>query len=130
MGQLRRNKSDKLDSLVIAQFCAKMKPKLWNPPSPEQKQLRDLIRHRQALKKTIVQQKNRLASCRNEAVGDSLKRLIAQIEAEIASLEKQIQAHINAHPKLKEESFLLKSIKGIGDITAAILIAEMYDLAN
>ena len=75
-----------------------------------------------------MQQKNRLASCRNQTVRDSLKRLIAQIEAEIASLEKQIQAHINAHSKLKEEWLLLKSIKGIGERSAAILLSAIDDI--
>lgn len=130
MSQLRRNKSDKLDSLVIAQFCLRMTPKLWTPPTEDEKKLRSLVRHRQALKKTLVQQKNRLASCRDQTVRASLKRLIEQIEAEIKSLEKQTQAHIDAHSELKEKQVLLKSIKGIGNATAALLMAEMYDLAK
>lgn len=33
MSQLRRNKTDKLDSLVIAQFCLAMTPKEWVAPT-------------------------------------------------------------------------------------------------
>lgn len=130
ISQLRRNKNDKLDSLVIAQFCAAINPKEWIPPTPEQRQLRALMRHSQALKKTLTAQKNRLASCRDERVRQSLLRIIEQLEAEIAQLEQEIQQHIDSYPHLAEQQQLLITIKGIGKGTAALLMAEMYDLAE
>ncbi len=130
MSQLRRNKNDKLDSLVIAQFCAAINPKEWIPPTPEQRQLRALMRHSQALKKTLTAQKNRLATCRDERVRQSLLRIIEQLEAEIAQLQQEIQQHIDSHPPLAEQKELLITIKGIGEHTAALLMAEMYDLAE
>lgn len=130
ISQLRRNKNDKLDSLVIAQFCAAVNPKEWIPPTPEQRQLRALIRHSAALKKTLTAQKNRLATCRDERVRQSLLRIIEQLEAEIALLQQEIQQHIDTHPALAEQKELLITIKGIGEHTAALLMAEMYDLAE
>ena len=38
--------------------------------------------------------------------------------------------YIDSHPELKEEQQLLISIKGIGAKSAAVLMAEMYDLAR
>lgn len=130
ISQLRRNKNDKLDSLVIAQFCAAINPKEWIPPTAEQRQLRALMRHSQALKKTLTAQKNRLATCRDERVRQSLLRIIEQLEAEIEGLQQEIQQHIDTHPALAEQKELLITIKGIGEHTAALLMAEMYDLAE
>ena len=127
---MRRNKNDKLDSLVIAQFCAAIKPKEWIPPTAEQRQLRALLRHLQALKKTLTAQKNRLATCRDERVRQSLLRIIEQLESEIAQLDQQIQQHIDTHPHLAEQQQLLITPGGIGERTAALLMAEMYDLAS
>ena len=45
MSQLRRNKNDKLDSDVIVEFCAKMKPDPWMPLSESERKLRNLVMH-------------------------------------------------------------------------------------
>ena len=71
--QLRRNKTDKQDSEIIADFCAAMDPDEWIPPSDDQKKLRALVRHLEGLKKTLTQQKNRLASCKDKDVKSSLQ---------------------------------------------------------
>lgn len=130
MSQLRRNKTDKLDSEVIADFCAQMKPNAWTPPSPEQRKLRSLVRHRDALHKTLTQQKNRLASCGDEDVQRSLQRIIDSLTGELQHLEAQIEQFIQTQPALQEQQALLCSIKGIGTVAATKLLAEMYDLAT
>jgi transposase len=129
MSQLRRNKTDKLDADVIAQFCQALKPKLWTPPTPDQHHLRALVRHQQALQKSLTQYKNRLAVTRHALVRDSIKTLIESLTAEIERLDQQIQNFIEQTPDLKEQQTLLISINGIGIKTATILLAEMYDLA-
>ena len=128
--QLRRNKTDPLDSEVIAQFCAAVEPEAWTPPTPEQRHLRALVRHRQTLQKSLTQQSNRLATCREPAVRASLERMSAFLEAEIEQVEQQIQAFIQQQADLKRQYDLLNSIKGIGPKTAVVLLAEMYDLAD
>lgn len=128
--QLRRNKTDKLDGEVIAQFCQALKPKLWQPPSPEQRKLRALVRHQHALQKSLTQQKNRLAVATEPEVRASLQTLIATLQTELEHLADQIQTLIDHTPPLKEQHQLLTSIKGIGPKSATGLLAEMYDLAD
>jgi transposase len=128
--QLRRNKTDPLDSEVIAQFCVALKPALWRPPTPEQRQLRALVRHQRALLKTLTQQTNRQATCKEPAVKASLKRIIETLQTEIEQIRQQIEAFIQEQPELKQQYDLLISIKGIGPTCAAVLLAEMYDLAD
>ena len=130
MSQMRRSKTDPLDAAVIADFCRTQEPKLWTPPSPEQRKLRALVRHLEALKKSRTQQRNRLATCRDAEVKASLKTVLKVIEAEIEQIQKRLEDFFDDHPELKENRQLLESIKGIGQKTAIHLLAEMYDLAQ
>ena len=113
MSQLQRNKTDKLDSKVIAGFCQALKPRAWRPPSASQRKLRSLVRHREALVKTRTQQKNRLASCRDEDVRTSLESLIAILDAEIERNEKLKQELMGMiqgkEKKLANESFVQRA---------------------
>ena len=130
MSQLRRSKTDPLDGDVIADFCDTQKPDLWQPPTAEQKKLRALVRHMEALKKSRTQQQNRLATCRDDEVRASLEMVLATLQKEIERLEKRIRDFIDQHPDLKQKKELLASIKGFGEQTAIHILAEMYDLST
>jgi transposase len=47
------------------------------------------------------------------------------LEEQVASLKKRLQQHIQAHNSLAEQEKLLVSITGIGQKTAAIVLAEI-----
>ena len=128
ISQLRRSKTDPIDGDVIADFCQTQKPTAWTPPTAQQKKLRALVRHLEALKKGYRQQHNRLETCRDEDVRGSLATILAAIEAEIQQVQEQIEQLIDQDPDLKEKRNLLVSIKGIGETTANLILAEMYDL--
>ncbi len=72
---------------------------------------------------------NRLSSGISiDAVRRSLEEHIAYLVEEIKQTEKMIREHINNHPDLKEQSELLNSIPGIGNTTAALLLAEIVNI--
>lgn len=128
--QLRRNKTDKLDSAVIADFCATQHPAPWTPPSAAQQTLRSLTRHREALLKTRTQQTNRRSTCSEPLVQKSLDTIIGALDHEIAQVETQIADLVEQQTQFRQELALLTSIPGIGAQTAVKLMAELYDLAT
>lgn len=128
MSQMRRSKTDAIDADVIADFCRTQVPKQWIPPSPQQRKLRALVRHLEALKKTRTQQQNRLGTCRDTEVAASLKTILQTIDQEIEQTQKRLKAFFDQYPDLKAKRQLLESIKGFGEQTATHLLAEMYDL--
>lgn len=128
MSQLRRSKTDPLDGDVIADFCRTQQPPIWTPPTTDQKKLRALVRHLEALKKSRTQQCNRLDTSRDPEVQASLEMLVAVIETEIKQVQARIREFIDQHPDLKNKKELLESIKGFGEKTAIHILAEMYDL--
>jgi len=124
--QLRRNKTDRLDAAVIADFCRTQNPVPWQPPPPTVRDLQMMTRHLEALLDMRTEERNRLQSgVTAPVVVAAIEQHITFLDTQIADLERQIAGHLDQHPDLKQQRDLLVSIPGIGDTTAAKLIAEI-----
>jgi transposase len=133
--QLRRNKTDRLDAEIIADFCVTQHPPLWSPPSPAQRELQTLVRHLADLEDDRQRQRNRLHGLRHAiysspTVQDNLQQQIAFLTTQIDQVKQAIQDHIDRHPDLKQQRDLLDSIQGIGPLTAAKLLGEYGDMSQ
>jgi transposase len=131
--QLRRNKTDGVDAAVLADFCRTQAPPLWQPPDPSWVELRALVRHLDDLTSDRQRQRNRCDAVRHSAQPSPtiVRNLEAQIDflsQQIETVKQQIQDHIDQHPDLRQQRDLLASIKGIGAVTAAKLLAEFRDM--
>jgi transposase len=74
-------------------------------------------------------EENRLSSgIAVEAVRESGEGLISYLSEQIKKTEALIRDHIDRHPRLKRQSELLDTIPGIGEATAAALLAEVPDI--
>jgi transposase len=125
---MQRNKTDKLDSAVIACFCRTHRPKAWQPLSDTQRRLRALVRHRDDLLQTQLQQQNRLRDTTDTVVRASLEALIEVVAKQLEAVERAIKEHLAADSELRTNLQLLTSIVGIGMITAAKLLAELGEI--
>jgi len=129
--QLRRTKTDRVDAVVIAQYCATMQPRPWQPPAPEIAQLQALARRREDLLAMRTQERNRSQLPSTPvAVQESQKAVVAMLGEQIKATEAQLRAHCRQHPGLQAKLDLLLSIPSIGFITAVILLGEIGDLSN
>lgn len=123
--QLRRNKTDAADSCLLADFCLAMEPGNWHPLPPEIKHLQALTRRIEVLEQILLSEQNRLSESAPREVKPSLRRMIENLEQEIAEVKKLIKEHIDNNPDLKQQIELLQSIPGIGEKTARTLLAEL-----
>ena len=126
--QLTRSKTDQIDADLIAHFTATQQPPAWTPPAPEIRQLQALVRRLDALHGMRTQEANRLAA--GVAVADvraSIETVLASLDAQIAHVQQLIRQHLDQHPGLRTQRDLLTTIPGIGETTAAVLIAELFD---
>jgi transposase len=131
LAQGARNKTDKADAQLLADYCRKEQPPLWRMAAPEVRELTALVRHLDNLKQLEVQQTNRLAEASVSAlVAQSLQTLITQTQAQIATVGAAIKTHIAGHPGLKADAALLESIPGVGSTLAAHLLAELPDVTQ
>src|SRR5919206_3297320 len=85
---MQRNKTDKLDSAVIASFCATHQPTAWQPLSAEQRRLRALVRHREDLLQTRLQQQNRLRDTTDTVVRASLEAVAEGVAKQLEAVER------------------------------------------
>lgn len=126
----RRNKTDRLDAWLIADFCRSQHPVQWLPPAPEMRALRSMAHRYDALMKMRQQEINRLKSgAYTPAMTAQTRQHIAQLKTQLVAVERLIGDHIKAHRSLQRLSHLLASIPGIGLKTAWRILAEIQDIA-
>lgn len=129
--KLRRNKTDKADAALIAQYCQREAPSLWSPAPESFKGLQALTCRLEDLQANFFQEKNRLqAGEKNPEVIYSLKAHLAMLEEMIRDTKSSIQSHIDHDPDLKRDQELLVSIPGIGKLTAAKILGEVRDIKD
>jgi len=110
----RRNKTEKLDAKLIADFCRSQKPEAWTPPSAEIRQLQALERHLIELEEAHQQVADRLRNQIDlpEIVVKQLHDQNAILVQHIEQAKKLIQDHIDQHPQLRGHHDLINSNPG------------------
>ena len=127
--KLSRGKTDVLDAKLIAEFTARMQPVLWHPQTQAFEEIRGLTRALDNLKRSLRRESNQLHSVlrstpRVECVRVSLEFRIAFLKNQQAQLEVELERLILETPEVAADFALLKSIPGIGVVTASLLLAE------
>lgn len=118
-----RSKTDKIDARVIARFCAERRPERWQAPSKMVRSLRALVRRRDALIELRTEELNRRDSASEPRVLQSISQVIAHLDDQVASIERQIRDHIDSDPTLKDQRKLLETVPGIGKVVSAMLLS-------
>ena len=93
----------------------------------EIRELQALVRRLEALHEMRTQETNRLASGAATTAVARYTTVIETLTDEIAAVQQQIRDHFTQHPGLRGQRDLLTSIPGIGETTAAVLLAELFD---
>ena len=126
--ELARNKTDKADAALIARFCRAHVPPAWNPPAPH---LRELVRRCDALKTARVQELNRRKSgFASPAVAASIAAHIAWLDEQIETVMGEVRRLVASDPVLSKNLALVRSITGFGEVSGAILLAELPNIAE
>jgi transposase len=120
----KRNKTDRADAELIAEFVATQQPPAWQPPSEDQARLQALVRRLEDVQRLLRAEKNRLHEAA-PAVSTSIQRLIKLLQTEVQTLLKQIQHSLENDPTLRRQSQLLCSIPGVAWLSAARVLAEL-----
>lgn len=123
--RLLRTKTDKVDAELISIYAALVKPAATEKMPIELKELRSLVRHLEYLIERRAQAKNRLEAASNILVAKSIKDAIRHDDEQIEEMEKKIHDHTDKHKGLKDNIELLKTIPGISDTTARVLLCEI-----
>jgi len=123
-------KNDVIDAKVIRMFADAVNPKLLPAANDTQQALDAQVHRREQLVKQRAMEKQHLETVGNKDAVRSIKRTITFLDKEIERIEKTIKALIKADSTLTEKVDRLSAIKGIGDITALTLIADLPELGQ
>lgn len=126
--ELSKIKSDKADAKLIARFCSKMNPTPWKAKPKHVRQLQALVNRLDAVQSLKQQEENRLLVAVNATVIRSIESVLKMLNEQISQLEKKIRQHIKDHDDLNSNDKLLQSIPGIGEKTAAKVLAFLGDV--
>lgn len=126
--ELLRGKTDRTDAKLLATYGHRHVDQLrvWTPTPPAQRRLQALVRRLQDLQEIEQMERNRL-EVSDTSVQPSIHELLAHIEQQITETLRAIKQHIDDDPDLRGRRDLLVSIDGIGERTAALLLAELGD---
>jgi transposase len=122
-------KTDKLDAHLLARYgkAAELQPSVL--PSTDIQHLSALMSRRRQLIQILSMEKNHsLSTALN--LRPRLQEHIAWLEQELDRLTEEIQQAIQATPLFKEKEHILRSAKGVGRITASILLSDLPELGQ
>lgn len=124
-----KSKNDKIDAEGLARMGAEQQLAEWSAASPDMYSLRLLTRQHEDLQKSITSFSNQLHAIehgmyRYADIEKTYSQTISQLQTLLKDVEAAISESIKANRQLKEKVDLLCVIKGVGELTAATIIAE------
>jgi transposase len=123
-------KTDRIDAEVLCAFGEALRPSTIGPSQLEQEHLRELESQRRHLSRLLVMEQNRGARLADSSVRVLNRRLIDRIKKQIEQLDLLIKNHIQQSPELSAKAAKLTAISGVGERTAALLLAQMPELGQ
>ena len=126
------SKTDRLDAKALALYGYERGDRLdlFTPQSKHSLTLYELVQRRKDLKKMLVAEKNRFQAPRADVIKESCRVMIESITAQIATVTREINVLIDQDPTLKPKKDVLKTVPGIGDVTANELLVLLPELGK
>jgi transposase len=126
---LQRSKTDRLDAEMLLLFAERMPFIRWQAPSDKQLELRSISRRVQALLESVRAEKNRLHAAMHvngtEVVRKSIRASLKALARQIEQLRTAALKVIASDPLLARCNGLLVTCKGIGQVSAISILAEL-----
>jgi transposase len=125
-------KTDALDAKALSLYGAERSERLrlFEPSDESSSELYELTQRRKDLQQILVAEKNRQQAPTAKHVKESHEKMISTISEQVTLLDDRINSVINNNEALLEKKTTLKTIPGIGDITANSLIALLPELGT
>ena len=129
-----KSKNDSIDSKGLSRMGAEQQLRRWQPLSKTIYELRLLTRHHEALNKLLTTINNQLHCTEYSQFSDKQiitqqKKLIRLIEKQIIETTQSIEAAIAKDEQLSERRKKICTIKGVGVLTFATVVAETNGFA-
>lgn len=123
-------KTDRVDAAMLARMGAVLELDAKPVRSETMHEIRELHIARLALNKDRTACRNRLAGARNKVVLTQLRARLRQVDNQLEQIDAELARLIAEDPALARRQDILRSIPGVGAVTAIAMIVEMPELGT
>lgn len=123
-------KTDAIDARVIALFAQRIQPQITPMIEKNQEKLKQLTARRRQVQEMITRESNRRQRTFDPGIGEMIDQAIDLYRQQIKELEKQIERLMLEDQAMCRRTEVLTSAPGIGQTTAAVLVAELPELGQ
>lgn len=127
MGRLA--KTDAIDALTLALFGERVRPAVRPLPDEAAQLLDALLTRRRQLLEMLTAEKNRLGFARGPVRRD-IATHIRWLEKRLANVDGDLADAIAASPLYRAQDDLLRSVPGVGRVTAVTLLGKLPELGH
>jgi len=124
----RLAKTDAIDARVLADYGKAMQPKPTAQADPTRQALNELVALRDQLVAIRTQLLNHNEHLKLSVARSALKASLSTLQRKIKALEAAIQKQIHSDPVISSHYSALTAHHGIGQLTAATLLAQLPEL--
>jgi transposase len=122
-------KTDRLDAGILAHFAEAVRPAVHPLPDAATQLLAALMARRRQLVEMLTAERNRLGLTPG-ALRAELRDHIADLERRVADLDRDLDQQLRASPVWRAQEDLLRSVPGVGPVTARTLLAALPELGT
>ena len=125
-------KTDPLDAQILSRYGVVFSESDAEQPEvdPDREELRQLLSRRRQLVEERVRERNRLDKGVSASVGKSIRRNIRWLDREIERLDEEYKELLKHNASFSETVELYQTVPGVGQLTAATLIAYLPELGK
>jgi transposase len=125
----RLAKTDRLDARAIAHFAEAVRPPVRPLPDEATRHLGALVARRRQLLEMLTAERNRRQAAA-PALHGRIDAHLRWLEEALAEIERDLDAAVRASPLWRAKEELLRSVPGIGNVSARTLLAELPELGS
>lgn len=126
----QNSKTDRIDALMIARYASAFPDRLTSDKSARDRRLSDYIAYRRQMMVERTSVMNQKEHHRNPELRKMSAQRVKLLEKCIAELDVKIKAAIAEEESLQAKSDLLKTVRGVGDVTVSTLLADLPELGR
>lgn len=123
-------KTDPVDAILLTRFGSAMRPAVTPPADPDGTALRELCTVRDALLAEAATWRNLTEHHQSKQALRFAQTRLAQVKRDLEKVEKRIAVLLEKSRELSAVASVLLGCKGIGPVTASVLLSSMPELGH
>lgn len=126
----KRAKTDAIDARMLAEMGLRLALRPEPVTDPARERLTALARRRDQLVHMRKQERTRRAECDDPIARVDLDEHLTWLDTAVARLDREITVATRASPAIEHTATLLRSVPGVGPVTATVLVSAMPELGR